>query len=165
MIKKSRFFICLCIMLITSVIFAGCGVSQASQSSSSSAAPSTTVTSSSSVASKINLADGIYTAKFTTDSSMFHVNEANNSMGTLTVKNGQATIHVSLASKGIVNLFAGLAEDAKKEGANILEPTNDEILAVRIIKSDMNSRQNDLFVTGLSIFVNLIYNKFAIRTS
>lgn len=127
MIKKSRFFICLCIMLIASVIFAGCGVSQASQSSSSSAAPSTTVTSSSSVASKITLADGIYTAKFTTDSSMFHVNEANNSMGTLTVKNGQATIHVSLASKGIVNLFAGLAEDAKKEGANILEPTNDEI--------------------------------------
>ena len=49
--------------------------------------------------------DGVYTAEFDTDSSMFHVNEANDGKGTLTVKDGKMTIHVSLVSKSIVNLF------------------------------------------------------------
>ena len=58
------------------------------------------------------LEDGTYTAEFDTDSGMFHVNEANDGKGTLTVKDGKMTIHVSLASKKIVNLFVGKAEDA-----------------------------------------------------
>ena len=37
------------------------------------------------------------------------------------------TIHVSLASKKIVNLFAGTAEDAQKEGAELLKPTSDKV--------------------------------------
>ncbi len=73
------------------------------------------------------LADGVYAAVFTTDSSMFHVNEACDNRGTLTVKDGRMTIHVSLGSKNIVNLFPGLAEDAKKDGAALLEPTEDEV--------------------------------------
>ena len=73
------------------------------------------------------LADGVYLAKFDTDSSMFHANEACDGKGTLTVKDGKMTIHVSLASKGIVNLFAGLAEDAKKDGAELLAPTTDTV--------------------------------------
>lgn len=73
------------------------------------------------------LEDGVYSAKFDTDSSMFRVNEANEGRGVLTVKDGKMTIHVSLASKGIINLFAGLAEDAKKEGAQLLEPTLDTV--------------------------------------
>ena len=73
------------------------------------------------------LADGTYTATFTTDHSMFHVNEAYDNKGTLTVKDGQMTIHVSLVSKNIVNLFPGLAEDAEKEGATLLQPTEDEV--------------------------------------
>ena len=73
------------------------------------------------------LEDGVYTATFTTDSSMFHVNEALEDKGTLTVRDGQMTIHVTLASKSIVNLFPGLAEDAKKEGAALLEPTVDAV--------------------------------------
>ncbi len=73
------------------------------------------------------VADGKYEAKFTTDSSMFHVNEANNDMGVLTVKNGEMTIHVSLAGDGILNLFPGTAEDAAKDGAKLLEPTEDEV--------------------------------------
>ena len=73
------------------------------------------------------LEDGVYTAKFDTDSSMFHVNEANDNKGELTVKDGKMTIHVSLVSKKIVNLFAGTAEDAKKDGADILEPTTDTV--------------------------------------
>lgn len=73
------------------------------------------------------LEDGTYTAEFDTDSNMFHVNEANDGKGTLTVENGKMTIHVSLVSKSIVNLFCGTAEDAQKEGAEILEPTTDEV--------------------------------------
>ena len=73
------------------------------------------------------LEDGVYTAEFGTDSSMFHVNEANDKKGELTVKDGKMTIHVSLVSKKIVNLFAGTAEDAQKDGAEIIEPTTDTV--------------------------------------
>ena len=73
------------------------------------------------------LADGVYTAVFKTDSSMFHVNEACDGKGTLTVQDGAMTIHVSLASTSIVNLFPGVAEDAKKEGAVLLQPTTDTV--------------------------------------
>lgn len=71
------------------------------------------------------LSDGTYEAEFITDSSMFHVNEAKDGKGELTVKDGQMTIHISLTSKNIVNLFPGLAEDAQKDGAKLLEPTTD----------------------------------------
>ena len=74
------------------------------------------------------IADGTYVASFTTDNSMFHVNEANQDKGILTVKDGKMTIHVSLQSKKIVNLYPGLAEDAKKEGAELLEPTTDKVV-------------------------------------
>lgn len=73
------------------------------------------------------LEDGVYSAVFDTDSGMFHVNESLDGRGTLTVKDGKMTIHVSLASKGILNLFTGKAEDAKKEGAELLEPTTDKV--------------------------------------
>ena len=73
------------------------------------------------------LADGVYTADFDTDSSMFHANEACNGKGTLTVQDGEMTIHVSLVSKTILNLFPGLAEDAQKDGALLLQPTTDTV--------------------------------------
>ena len=73
------------------------------------------------------LADGVYTADFDTDSSMFHANEACGGKGTLTVKDGEMTIHVSLVSKTILNLFPGLAEDAQKDGAVLLQPTTDTV--------------------------------------
>lgn len=75
----------------------------------------------------VELEDGTYTADFDTDSSMFHANEACDGKGTLTVKDGEMTFHVSLASKNIVNLFVGTAEDAQKDGAQLLEPTTDEV--------------------------------------
>ena len=74
------------------------------------------------------IADGTYVATFTTDSPMFHVSEANQDRGILTVEDGKMTIHVSLQSKKIVNLYPGTAEDAKKEGAELLEPTTDTIV-------------------------------------
>jgi hypothetical protein len=73
------------------------------------------------------LEDGIYSAEFDTDSGMFHVNEANDGRGTLTVKDGVMTIHVSLTSKNIVNLYAGLAEEAQQDGAELIEPTIDSV--------------------------------------
>ena len=73
------------------------------------------------------LADCTYSAKFNTDSSMFAVNEANDGRGVLTVKDGKMTIHISLASQKIVNLFVGTAEDAAKEGAELLQPTIDTV--------------------------------------
>ncbi len=73
------------------------------------------------------LADGTYTAAFHTDSDMFHVNEANDGKGTLSVKDGEMTIHVSLVSQNIVNLFYGTAADAQKDGAKLLEPTVDTV--------------------------------------
>ncbi len=73
------------------------------------------------------LEDGIYDAEFDTDSSMFHVNEANDGRGTLTVENGKMTMHISLTSKNIVNLFVGTAEDAQKDGAELLQPTTDTV--------------------------------------
>ena len=73
------------------------------------------------------LANGEYDAEFKTDSSMFHVNEANKGLGVLTVKDGQMFIHVSLVSKSILNLFVGTAEDAQKDGAVLLQPTTDTV--------------------------------------
>lgn len=73
------------------------------------------------------LADGVYSAEFTTDNSMFHVSEANDGKGVLTVKNGKMTIHVSMASEKIINLFVGTAEDAQKDGAALLQPTKDTV--------------------------------------
>ena len=58
---------------------------------------------------------------------MFHVNEALDGKGKLTVKDGKMTVHVSLASKNIVNLFPGTADDAMKDGAKLLEPTTDKV--------------------------------------
>lgn len=74
-----------------------------------------------------SLEDGVYIADFNTDSSMFHVNEACDGKGTLTVKDGEMTIHVSLTSKKILNLYYGLAADAVKEGAQLLDPTTDSV--------------------------------------
>ena len=84
------------------------------------------------------LADGTYSAKFNTDSSMFAVNEANDGRGVLTVKDGKMTIHISLASQKIVNLFVGTAEDAAKEGAELLQPTIDTVTYADGITEEVN---------------------------
>ena len=99
----------------------------------------------------VALEDGIYNARFTTDSSMFHVNEANEEMGVLTVADGKMTIHVSLAGKGILNLFEGTAEDAQADGAVLLEPTTDTVTY-----SDGTSEE----VNGFDIPVPVIGEEF-----
>ncbi len=78
-------------------------------------------------ASTGELADGTYLAEFETDSTMFKVNETCDGKGVLTVKDGKMTIHVLMPSKNVVNLYPGLAEDAKKDGAVLLDPTVEEV--------------------------------------
>ena len=76
---------------------------------------------------KAPVADGTYTVSVKTDSSMFHLNEASKGKGTLTVSGGKMTVHISLTSKKITKLFYGKAEDAKKDGAKLLDPTTDTV--------------------------------------
>ena len=87
----------------------------------------TNIANASATEAETDIEDGVYVAEFSTDSSMFHVNETCDGKGELTVKDGKMTIHITLTSKNIVNLFPGLAEDAQKDGAVLLEPTTDEV--------------------------------------
>lgn len=73
------------------------------------------------------LEDGVYTVDFDTDSGMFHVNESLEGKGTLTVQDGAMTVHVTLVSKSILNLYPGSAEEAKQDEAGWLQPTEDEV--------------------------------------
>ncbi len=68
------------------------------------------------------LEDGIYTVDFTTDSSMFHVNDEYNGKGTMIVSGGAMTVHIVMPSQNIVNLYLGTAEEAQQEGAELIEP-------------------------------------------
>lgn len=73
------------------------------------------------------LADGVYTAEFNTDSSMFHINEALDGKGELTVADGKMTMHIVLPSKNVTNLYLGLAADAESDSANLINPTEEEV--------------------------------------
>ena len=123
-----RVFSCVVAASLALSLLVGCGASSTASSAASSAASSEAASSvASSAAETAALPDGVYTAEFDTDSSMFHVNEACEGKGTLTVENGQMTIHISLPSKSILNLFCGTAEDAQKDGAALLQPTADTV--------------------------------------
>ena len=69
----------------------------------------------------------VYLCDFNTDSSMFHVNEAKDGKGELSLKDGKMVIHISLVSEKIVNLYVGTAADAEKDEAKWLQPTKDEV--------------------------------------
>ena len=84
------------------------------------------------------LEDGIYSADFETDSSMFRGNETFDGKGKLTVQDGKMTIHISLTSQNIVNLFPGTAEDAQKDGAELLQPTVDTVTYEDGISEEVN---------------------------
>ena len=124
------------------LLLGGCGAGQAADATSAESTvarqeSTVTLTESTEAAETVStettqneaqLPDGVYTAEFSTDSSMFHVSEACDGKGTLTVKDGVMTIHISLGSKKILNLYPGLAEDAAKDGAVLLEPTTDTVI-------------------------------------
>ena len=117
--KLRTYIVAITLMLAMSLV--GCG------SNTNNEQASTMIDTQEETTKQAELADGVYTAEFHTDSSMFHVNEACDGKGKLTVENGQMTIHISLASTHIVNLYVGLAEDAAKDGAELLQPTTDTV--------------------------------------
>ena len=139
--KKNRIIV---IALLSLMLFGGCGNNNAQEANSgvNAAAEENAAELSETVSETVSeepaknssesdeteeLPDGIYTAEFTTDSSMFRINEAYENKGTLTVENGEMTIHITLLSKKILNLYSGLAEDAVKDGAELLLPTEDTV--------------------------------------
>lgn len=127
---KKKWITILSMLLLTCFILGGCAGKSSEQETSQKEDASATEGASGTETNdeeKAELPDGIYTADFDTDSSMFHVSEACDGKGTLTVENGNMTIHISLMSKKIVNLYPGLAEDAQKDGAELLMPTVDTV--------------------------------------
>ena len=115
--------------LILAAALTGCGASSSTASSAATSEAASSAASSVAATSEAaaTLPDGVYTADFETDSSMVHANEACDGKGTLTVKDGQMTFHVSLASKKIVNLYLGSAADADANKADWLLPTTDTV--------------------------------------
>ena len=134
--KYTRFVSLLAVSALLAASLAGCGSSASSAASSASSeavssvaesAVSEAASESAAASSARALEDGTYTAEFDTDSSMFHVNEARDGKGTLTVEDGQMTLHISLQSKKIVNLYVGMAADAPDHEADWLQPTTDTV--------------------------------------
>ena len=134
--KYTRFVSLLAVSALLAASLAGCGSSASSVASSASSeavssvaesAASEAASESAAASSARTLEDGTYTAEFDTDSSMFHVNEASDGKGTLTVEDGQMTLHISLQSKKIVNLYVGMAADAPDHEADWLQPTTDTV--------------------------------------
>lgn len=105
-------------ILLLGLIFTGCGTKKTNTDDTTAESAET------SIQDRIDLADGGYAVDFETDSSMF---KSNDGKGTLTVKDGKATLHISLSSKNIVNLYLGTAEDAKKNEKEWLQPTTDTV--------------------------------------
>ena len=134
--KYTRFVSLLAVSALLAASLAGCGSSASSVTSSASSeavssvaesAVSGAASESAAASSAQALEDGTYTAEFDTDSSMFHVNDASDGKGTLTVEDGQMTLHISLQSKKIVNLYVGMAADAPDHEADWLQPTTDTV--------------------------------------
>ena len=134
--KDTRFVSLLAVSALLAASLAGCGSSASSVASSASSeavssvaesAVSEAASESAAASSARALEDGTYTAEFDTDSSMFHVNEASDGKGTLTVEDGQMTLHISLQSKKIVNLYVGMAADAPDHEVDWLQPTTDTV--------------------------------------
>lgn len=126
---KKKFLPILCAIMCSSFVITGCGSNAKRSGTESTVISMEEKGQDTEENTKINaeLPDGEYTAEFKTDSSMFHVSEACDGKGKLSVKNGVMTIHISLTSKKIINLFPGTAEDAVKDGAKLLTPTVDTV--------------------------------------
>ena len=134
----AKLFACACAFALA-LVLAGCSSggsasasaaassASASASAASASASAASASTSASAAAASTLEDGTYEAEFNTDSSMFHVNEADEGKGVLTVDNGSMTIHVRLVSKKITNVYVGSAKDAESDAANVIQPTTDTV--------------------------------------
>lgn len=117
---RKRFgLVCLILAFAACMAFTACSSSTASDSGAGG--------SSAAANSQLGLEVGEYEVDVATNSSMFHLNETANGKGTLTVTEDSATVHVTLVSKKIVNLYAGTAEQAKADEAGWIQPTIDTV--------------------------------------
>ena len=125
-------------MTLAALLLAGCGATAATTAESESTGAASVAESTAESAPEATeapeeqpaeaaLPDGVYTAEFVTDSSMFHASEAVDGKGTLTVADGKMTFHVSLQSQKIVNLYVGMAADAADHEDDWLQPTVDTV--------------------------------------
>lgn len=117
---KQRSVVLYSVFLLICALLCGCSDKDNKYESTSNTDTDTSV-------SETELPDGVYSVDFDTDNSMFHVSEACEGKGTLTVKNGNMTIHISLGSKNIINLYPGQAANIENDKAGILEPTVDSV--------------------------------------
>lgn len=70
---------------------------------------------------------------------MFHVNEAMDGKGILTIKDGKATIHIAMPSKSIVTLYPGLINKAKDDVANQIPAVEEEVTYSDGMKETVNA--------------------------
>ena len=124
---KKKIFTVLLAVLMAGMLLTGCTNNNKTETSTKTSVEKDSGEDAEASESESVLEDGTYTAEFNTDSSMFRVNETCDGKGTLTVKDGKMTMHVTLLSKNIVHLFVGTTDDAKKDGADLLEPTIDTV--------------------------------------
>ena len=133
--RKRIGLICLILTFAACMAFTACSSSSASDSSAGSASEASSSAASdasadntaAAVGSQLGLAAGEYEVDVATDSSMFHLNETAKGKGTLTVADDGATVHITLVSKKIVNLYAGTAEQAEADEAGWIQPTTDTV--------------------------------------
>ena len=124
---KKKIFAVLMAVLMAGMLLTGCTNNNKTETSTKTSVEKESGEDAEASESEPVLEDGTYTAEFNTDSGMFRVNETCDGKGTLTVKDGKMTMHVTLLSKNIVHLFVGTTDDAKKDGADLLEPTIDTV--------------------------------------
>ena len=111
--KKRASLVLLVIGLVASLLICGCSSAPASTASSD--------------VSESGLAKGDYEVAVETDSSMFHLNETSDGKGTLTVSDDGMSVHITLVSKKITNLYAGTADQAESDEAAWIQPTTDTV--------------------------------------
>ncbi len=136
---KKLWISCLCVALALTGMLTGCGNQTDNENNTTEVVTEADTAKEETESEKSELEDGVYTVDFTTDSSMFHVNETKDGKAELTVKDGQMTVHIVLTSKNIVNLYPGLAEDAQKDDAVLLQPTVESVTYSDGTTEDVNA--------------------------
>lgn len=125
---KNRIFVLgVTVALIAAAVLAGCGSKE--KENAQVAAPSSAFSSAGDAAAG-ELKDGVYKVDVETDSNMFHINEAMEGKGFLSVEKGKWTLHITLPSKNILNMYMGTAEEAEaaqEKGDALIEPVTDKV--------------------------------------
>lgn len=108
-------------VFVVCLVFSGC-----SSSSQSAASADASVSSAESV-SEPSIPKGEYEVEVSTNSSMFHLNETTDGIGTLKVTDEGMTVHMTLVSKKITNLYVGKVDQAEADEAGWIQPTTDTV--------------------------------------